>query len=386
MLSRLRGFHILPAATFFGTLAWSFVYVSLPFHIQRISTVDAATTLTWTGWILGISSLVTVVTAPLWGRWAGQGDPKRFYVIVEVLQGVAFLGMALARTLIELFLSRFVLGFMGAASTFAFIIAGRAGEGSQVRRQVAAIQSAMTVGQVVGPLAGAVAAARLGFRTSFVLGGAILLACSALVQWGVPSTPPVAAVRSARGAVPLRDVGTVALIVLGGSIQVFFLTAVLPQVLPELGVPPGQTLEVGGLLLFVSGAAAALGALATPRLVELFSERRLLPALLLGASALSAALAAAHSVWLYGVVRFVQVLCIAPVFPIVVARIAQHGGGEAIGFVNSARIGAAFLGPVLATTLLAWTSSLGLYLVLAAIGVACVPLAWRRGVRAPRGG
>ena len=29
--------------------------------------------------------------------------------------------------------------------------------------------------------------------------------------------------------------------------------------------------------------------------------------------------------------RFVQVLCLAPVFPIVVARIAQTHGGEAIG-------------------------------------------------------
>lgn len=35
-------------------------FVSLPFHIQRISTTDPAATLRWTGWILGITSLVTV--------------------------------------------------------------------------------------------------------------------------------------------------------------------------------------------------------------------------------------------------------------------------------------------------------------------------------------
>ena len=50
---------------FFGSFAWSFVFVSLPFHIQRISTADPAATLRWTGWILGITSLVTVVTAPV---------------------------------------------------------------------------------------------------------------------------------------------------------------------------------------------------------------------------------------------------------------------------------------------------------------------------------
>ena len=46
---------------------------------------------------------------------------------------------------------RFVLGAMGAASTLAFIIAGRESDPAEVRRQVAAVQLAMTVGQVLGP-------------------------------------------------------------------------------------------------------------------------------------------------------------------------------------------------------------------------------------------
>ena len=369
------GPHVLPVAMFCGTLAWSFVYVSLPFHIQAMSDADPVTTLRWTGWILGVTPLVTVATAPLWGRYAGRGNPKSFYVVVEVLQGVAFFGMAVARTLPELFLSRFVLGFMGAASTFAFIIAGRAPEGRDVRRQVAAIQSAMTVGQVIGPLAGALAAARIGFRESFVLGGLILVACGALVRWGVPSPPAPREGAAAGGSARRANVTAVALIVLGGSTQVFFLTAILPQILPALGVAAGRTLEVGGLLLFVSGVAAALGALATPRLGELMAERRLITGLLLASSVFLALLGAAGTVWPYGALRFLQVLCIAPVFPLVVARIAQHASGAAIGAINSARIGAAFVGPVVATTLLAWTSPLALYLVLAAVGAACVPLA-----------
>ena len=45
-----------------------------------------------------------------------------------------------------------------------------------------------------------------------------------------------------------------------------------------------------------------------------------------------------------------------------------------IGIVNSARIGASFLGPVLATTLLGWTPPAVVYLVLAATGLAVIPL------------
>jgi len=366
---------------FFGSFAWSFVFVSLPFHIQRISPLDPAATLRWTGWILGITSLVTVVTAPVWGRYAARGDPKACYVAVEALQGLGFFVMALASTLPELFFARLILGAMGAASTLAFIMAGRLPDTDAVRRRIAALQSSMTVGQVIGPLVGAIAAARLGIRGSFVLGGAILLGCAAIVHWGVPRPPgPVTATTAAR-PVRRREVAAVTLIVLGGSIQIFFFTSILPHVLTGFDVEASRHLEVGGMLIFVTGVAAALGAMAVPRLAELFPERRLVAALLVTSSICLAAFAAASSVWLYGGLRFLQVLSIAPVFPLVVARVAQQAGGAAIGVINSARIGAGFLGPVMATTLLTWSSPGAVYVLLAAIGLACVPLVRLREVR-----
>jgi MFS family permease len=113
----------LPLAIFIGSFSWSFVFVSLPFHIQHIST--------WTRRAPAVDGLDPRRHGarhrhhpPLWGRFGGRGDPKRLFMIVQALQGLGFLGMAAARTLPELFVSRIVLGFMGAVSTFAFIIAG----------------------------------------------------------------------------------------------------------------------------------------------------------------------------------------------------------------------------------------------------------------------
>ncbi|HXU91526.1 MAG TPA: MFS transporter [Methylomirabilota bacterium] len=377
-LFRLRDRHVLPLAMFFGTFSWSFVYISLPFHIQRISTWDEVSTLTWSGFILGVPNLVTVASAPFWGGLAERGNPKRLYVMAQTLQGAAFVGMALARTLPELLVVRIALGFIGASSTFAFVSAGRNADVAEVRRQVGAVQSAMTVGQVIGPLVGAIAAARLGFRESFVVGAAILFGCGALAHWGLGDLGGGA--RGGSSTVPTRwrDVLLVSVIVLGGSAQVFFLTSILPQILPPLGVPQARTLEMGGLLIFASGVAAALGSMLASRLADLLPERRLIPALLALSSLFVAALAVARSVWPFGVLRFLQVLCIAPVFPIVVGRVAHSAGGRAIGVINSARIGAAFLGPVIATSLLAWTSPSAVYAVIALMGLVCVPLAGRR--------
>jgi MFS transporter, DHA1 family, multidrug resistance protein len=286
--------------------------------------------------------------------------------------------MAMARTLPEIFVSRLVVGLMGAASTFAFISAGRADDPGEVRRQVATMQSAMTVGGVIGPLCGAIAAARLGFRASFVVGGLVLLGCGVLVRWGVPAGEAPAPRTVPMHARQWRETILVSLLVLGGSTQIFFLTSILPQVMTALGVAAEQTLEIGGIIIFASGAAAALGSMAAPRLAELLPERRLVAALFVSSSLSVAALAVAPGVWSYGTLRFLQVLFIAPVFPIVVARIAQTAGGEAIGVINAARIGASFIGPVMATSLLAAGSPVALYVLLALTGLACLPVSGMR--------
>lgn len=361
---------------FVGSFAWSFVFVSLPFYIHRISTLDEVSTLRWTGWILGVSSLVTVVTAPLSGRLAGRGDPKAFYMLVQLLQGVGFLLMALARTLPQMLGARVLLGLMGASSTFAFIMAGRRA-GGDVRRDVSAIQSGMTLGQVLGPPLGAVFASRVGFQESFILGGVLLWGCCVLVGFGVPEGAGRAAAETRAGRTSIAEVATVCLLVLVASTQIFFLTAILPQVLPSLGVPPDDTLEVGGLVIFVTGLAAALGSVLAPRLGELVGDRRAIVWFLGASSLLLAAQAAAPELWTFGILRFLQVLCIAPIFPLSVAAIAQRSSGTAIGFVNSSRIGAAFLGPVVATTLLTVAPVWAVYVTLGAVGLAVVPVLLR---------
>jgi MFS family permease len=372
----------LPLAMFMGSFAWSFVYVSLPFYIQRLSTFDEATTLRWTGWILGISSLITVVTAPISGRIAGQRDPKRAFVWTQGLQGLGFVLMAFARNLPEMFFARLLLGAMGAVSTFAFIMAGRSG--GDPRREIAEIQLGMTLGQVLGPAAGALTAARLGFRLSFVLAAAMLGACSLLVAVAVPAGRAAGAAPPRTSRIPVQELARVCVLLLGCLTQVFFLAAILPQVLPRLGVPPDAMLEIGGLVLLADGVAMAVGSMAAPRVAEAVGDRRAVRWLCAGSSACLAVLAVAPNLPVFVAVRFVQVLCIAPVFPLVVGRLAHRASGQAIGFLNSARIGASFVGPVFATTVLAWAPPSSVELALALVGFALVPLAAGQGRRRAR--
>jgi MFS family permease len=370
---------------FLGSFAWGFAFISLPFYVQAISTSDPATTLRWTGWIVGISSLVTVVTGPVWARLASAGDPRRYYVLIQLGQGLGFIAMAATRTMFEVFATRFLVGFTGAASTLAFVIVGREAGGPEVRRHIAAIQMAMTIGQVIGPLGGAIVAARVGFRPSFVVGGLILLGSAAFVQWGVTLPARVRSETAAPRPLRLRQLVADVLVVLTVSTQLFFLTSVLPEILSRLGVPASDLIEFGGILVFVSAIAAGLGAMAVPRLAGLAPERYLTAGMLLASAVCVAGLGLPHGVWGYGVVRFLQVLCAAPIFPFIVGRVAQQRSGTAVGIINSARIGASFTGPIVATTLLAVAPPVALYAVLALAALACIPLVLFRESDATRG-
>lgn len=369
---------MLPTVVFLVSFAWSYVYIGLPFYIDHITTVGPGATLAWTGWILGITSLVSMVTTPLWGRFATRTAVRQVFVVMQTLQALGFLAAAMADSLAELFLARFLLGGIGATSTLAFTIAGRVHDPIERRHRLAMIQFANMAGQVLAPLVGAVAASRLGFRVSFALGGLVLGGCAALLQWGRLEVPPAPApVAGQRHRLPTRILAMAGAVVLVGSAQESFLTSVLPRVLPGLGVRAESTLEIGGMLVFVSGAAGAIGGLLAPRLADQVHTRRLLP-VLLGASSIGLVLfGGAGSVWLYTILRIAQSLAIAPLFPLIVARIARHGGGEAIGLLNAARAGGSFVAPVVATSVLAWGSPSVVYVILGLAGLAAVPLTRR---------
>ena len=110
---------MLATVVFLGSFAWSFVYVELPFYAGRLTTYDVGPTLAWTGWILGITSLVSVVSTPVWGRYSDQHDPRGILVGMHLFQAIGFLGAAVVRSLPALFLVRCALGAVGASATVA---------------------------------------------------------------------------------------------------------------------------------------------------------------------------------------------------------------------------------------------------------------------------
>jgi hypothetical protein len=69
----------------------------------------------------------------------------------------------------------------------------------------------------------------------------------------------------------------------------------------------------------------------------------------------------------FTVIRSIQTGLIAAVIPLTISFFASDSGGERLGFLNSARYAGNALGPIFATTVLAYSNLTTLYLFISAI-------------------
>lgn len=369
---------------FVTAMTWSYVYVFLPFYIQSISPYDRERTLLWTGLIVGISGVTSALTAPLWGGMAGRWPPKLLLRAGIVVQGLLIGGLAATHNLLALFLLRFLIGTVGGLSTIGMVVVSATSPPERITPTMGLFHAGITLGHIVGPLAGALSADLVGFYGAFLAGAAVMVVAYGLCEWGMTDIPPFT---PPPGAEPVRGRRLAAawLLCCAAALQVTFLPSVLPEVMATLGVPATRALRAAGLVVFSYGVASILGSTVMTRLAGRWGERRALAAAAVGGSALLPLLALPGSVAGFAAVRFVQVGLIAGAIPIVFAQVVGASPGRTIGIINTSRFAAFAAGPVMATWFFAHASPLALYLTLSALTVAVLPTL-RRPAPSPRPG
>ena len=357
---------------FVTAMTWAYVYVFLPFYIQSISPYDRERTLLWTGLIVGISGATSALTAPLMGGLAGRWRPKLILRVGIVFQGLLIAALAATNSLPALFLLRFLIGTIGGLSTIGMVVISATSPTGRLVTTMGVFQAGITLGHIMGPLAGALTADLVGFYGAFLIGGAVMGLAYALCQWGMTDIP---AFVPPSGAEPVRG-GRLAgawLLCFAAALQIAFMPSVLPEIVAGLGVPAGRAVRMAGLIVFTYGTGSIVGSFLMSRLAGRWGERRALAVAAVGGSALLPLLALTGSVAAFGAVRFVQVGLIAGAIPIVFAQVAGASPGRTIGTINTSRFAAFAVGPFMATWFFAHATPAALYLTLSAFTLAALP-------------
>lgn len=350
--------------------SFNFVMVFLPFFVHDISRYSAQETLIWVGFILGAPSFAAALASTYWGSLTSRLSPKGIFVRGLLSHAVIILLMGFVSNLPVLLVLRIVQGILGGISTVGLIIVSSSSSREWASRDIGLYQNAMTLGQLIGPPIGALAAATLGYRGAFISASAFVFVTVVFCFFYVQERPH----ESKEATAFTKHVMNRKTIIVWGvcftaTVQLMFLPSVFPNVFQGFHVEESVALKSAGVIVMLYTATAMAGTFLLCRLAARIPIHRLILTVGILGTVLQFLLALSPGLTVFVAVRMLQTFLIAAVMPLVFSTFASDLDGRVIGFLNSSRFAGNALGPMIATSVLAISSLNRLYLFIGSISL-----------------
>jgi MFS transporter, DHA1 family, multidrug resistance protein len=364
-----RNLLLISFSQFAAAFAFNFVMTFLPFYILRISPYSSEGTLLWIGAIIGSSGIVTALTSTFWGSLTHYFSPKMLYLRGILIHTLMFVLMGFTTDLYALLFLRIIQGLTGGVSTIGFIIVSSSSPSEKIPEDLGIFQSCMTVGQLLGPPLGSFAAAAFGYRWAFLAASVVLLASFVFCWLYVKDVP-----RLPRGMKSFEWPAMDRRILAGwglcfaAQVQIVFLPSVLPNVFEGFRIEHDLALKLAGIIVMIYTVATMVGTYVWSRLSRRVGLHKMITLLFAGGIVLQALLALSRGIVDFTVIRMVQTGVIAATIPMVISLFLVAGPkGSTVGFLNSARFAGNAVGPMMATSVLAFSSLPALYLMISGL-------------------
>ena len=356
----IKGVYFIALSQFGLAFCFNVVMSFMPFYIVKISPYAPQETMLWIGMIMGLNSFIGAAAAPLWGSLTTRFRPKILFQGAFLFNGIIFLLML-----------RLIQGALGGASTIGFFMISQISPRDRLARNLSLYQNSMTAGQLAGPPVGAYLAAHLGYRSpfffSFLLVGVSLVLCQIYVaEIGKKEADRDREIRFNRGLLWGWALSFIA------TIHLTFLPSTLPHILAGFGLEGEDALKSAGFIMMGYTATAIIGSYVIGRLAPRTKLAGVIAALCLAAAFFQTLLFFSHGAISFTAIRMLQTGVVAAVLPLVMANFASGMGGVGIGFINSARFAGNGVGPLMATSVVAGSNLLTLYLLIAVATVGFV--------------
>jgi len=363
-----RNLILISLSQFGAAFSFNFVNVFLPFFILNVSPYSYTETLLWTGFIIGSTGLVTALTSTFWGSLTHRFSPKKLYLRGFLANAVMLLLMGFTTDLHLLLILRICQGLSGGISTIGLIIVSSSSLKERVSFNLGVFQSSMTFGQLVGPLLGSLAAATFGFKGAFVTASGMLFASFLFCYLYVTDVPLLPRETKTSGRLTLDK-----RIIIGWALcfaaqtQLMFLPSVLPRVFEGFRVEQTLALKLAGLVVMFYTATAMIGTYLWSWLSRRWGVHKMIVFLFISGILLQSALALSRGIVDFTIIRMIQTGMMAATIPLVISLFVNEPKGSTIGFLNSARFTGNALGPIIATSILAFSNLTILYLVISGL-------------------
>jgi DHA1 family multidrug resistance protein-like MFS transporter len=366
-----RNILFISLSQFGMAFSFNFVIVFMPFFIHKISPYSPQQTLLWIGFIMAATSFVAAIASTFWGSLASRFSPKVLYMRGLLSHAVLILLMGFVSSLPLLLSLRILQGVMGGISTVGLIIVSSSSSREYALRDIGFFQNSLTLGQLIGPPLGAFAASILGYRSAFLAASALIFITLVFCFIYVREVPRER--EKAESVGRKRTLNRKALIGWGlcftTTIQLMFLPSVLPNVFQYYNIEHAAALKWAGLVVMFYTATAMVGTHLLCRLSSRIRPKRLI--MFAGAIgvALQMLLYFSPGIIVFVAVRMLQTAMIAPIMPLIISLFTSELDGKVIGFLNSGRFAGNALGPMMATSVLAFAGFAWAYSLIAILAL-----------------
>jgi MFS family permease len=361
-----KGVFFLAISQFGNTFSMNFIAVFMPFYILKISDYSPRETMLWTGLIMGGPSLVAAFMSPVWGRLTSRFRPKLLFERALLANGIITLLYGFAGKVYILFLLRCILGLLGGASTVGLILITVLSPKERIHKDISLYQVAMTTGQLIGPPVGAYMVSLTGYRASFVMASFIISVFFVFCYHYVKDIPPQKTASSS-GKSSRKGIFWGWALSLLAIVHITYIPSILPHILENFHLKEGTALNFAGMIMMAYTLTAILG----NYLINNFAPRHRLRSVILytglSAAFFQAAMCFGNGVFSFTLIRMLQTGAIAAIFPMILSVFASGARGQTLGLLNSARFAGNAIGPLMATSILAYSNLSILYLIIAGL-------------------
>jgi MFS transporter, DHA1 family, multidrug resistance protein len=363
-----RNLVFLSLSQFGMSFSINYIMVFLPFLVYRVSPYSQQETLIWLGWIMGSAYAVVAVSSVFWGTLTSRYRPKMLYLMGILAQVFVFLFMGFTSSLHVLLFLRILQGALGGVSTIGLIIISSSSPREKMSADIGFFQTFITLGFLTGPPLGALAASTFGYQGAFISVSGLLVVSLLFCHIYVQDVPLQAKGDTLLGR-NMVNRRTLAgwFICFTATAQLLFLPSVLPDVLDGFQVEKTSALKWAGILIMAYTATATLGTFFLTRLSERMGRNRMIILLVLAGSLFQSLLSLSQGIFDFALCRMIQAGLIAATIPLVISVFAAESKAGAMGFLNASRFAGGAVGPVLATSILAYSNMTVLYLSITAM-------------------
>ncbi|MEW6244313.1 MAG: MFS transporter [Bacillota bacterium] len=357
-----RNLYLTWGAQLLALLGFNFPISFLPYYVMELGVQDPRLVTAWSSALTAVPALLLAVFSPIWGSMSDRYG-KKIMVSRAMLAGfITFFFMARVQSVEGLFMLRLLQGvFTGTIGACMAMVCSMVPP-EHLGSSLGLMQTAVFSGTAFGPLIGGIAADTFGTRVSFQVACVLLLSGFTVVTWlvretGSPGNNP----QKAAGGSPFsglsmlftsRDLLKMSFILFVAQVSIKAMAPVMPLFVKELSSATGGLSTLSGLVISVTGLAAALSATYLGRLADSVGPRRVLAA----CAAITAVLFFLHtfarSIASLLVLRTMTGLVLGGVFPtantIIGAAVREEERGKAYGVASSASYFGNFIGPLVA--------------------------------------